>query len=191
MDDRPVPPDQRLGPRPGRLTLLFVGLVGLGLAVAQAVGAGRPGAIPSELPPPGPAAGSPAPDFTLALFDGESFSLSRHLTEDGRPVLLNLWASWCLPCREEMPALNAFARAHPEIQLVGVAIQDTEPEARAFADELAVVYPVGIDREGTIGDAYPSPGLPSTFLIGSDGRIVRQVNGALTGELLEQLIAEL
>ena len=78
--------------------------------------------------------GSPAPDFTVELFDGTRFRLSDHLGDDGRPVVLNLWASWCLPCRAEMPELDEAARAHPEVLFLGVAVDDTRRAAEAFAD---------------------------------------------------------
>lgn len=94
--------------------------------------------------------GGPAPDFTLTLFDGTDFRLSRHLSDDGRPVVLNFWASWCAPCREEMPAFDTVARRRPEVLFVGVAVRDTEAEARSFAAEIGVAYPLGIDADGKI-----------------------------------------
>ncbi|MGH8926017.1 MAG: TlpA family protein disulfide reductase [Acidimicrobiia bacterium] len=132
--------------------------------------------------------GDPAPDFTLTLFDGTRFSLSQHLETDGRPVVLNFWASWCGPCREEMPAFDVVARRRPDVLFVGVAIRDSEPEARAFAAETGVGYPLGIDSSGEILERYPILGLPTTWFITSDGRIAASWAGQLNEKELERLI---
>lgn len=131
---------------------------------------------------------SPAPDFSLQLFDGTNFSLSEHLTSDRRPVLLNFWASWCGPCKEEMPALEAFSRAHPEILVVGIAVNDREQPARQLALELGVTYPTGIDADGAISDQFNYLGLPTSWLIGQDRRVIRYLAGALDLEELEHLV---
>jgi len=131
---------------------------------------------------------APAQDFSIQLFDGSEFSLSGHLADDGRPVLLNFWASWCGPCKEEMPALEAFSRAHPEILVVGVAVTDQEQPARQFAlVELGVTYPTGIDLDGSISELYDFLGLPTSWLIGPDLRVLRYLAGTLTPEVLEDL----
>lgn len=128
-----------------------------------------------------------APLFTVPTRDGE-FSLARHLATDGRPVFLNLWASWCFPCRAEMPALNDAAIAHPEVLFVGVAIRDDFNAARAFADEIGIDYTIGFDVDETVNAGYPTLGMPATYLIGSDGAIVDTVFGALTEGQIEELI---
>ena len=77
--------------------------------------------------PPMPAAvrgEGAAPDFSLELFDGTVFSLAGHLADDGRPLILNLWASWCPPCRDEMPDFEAAALANPGVLILGVAVDD-------------------------------------------------------------------
>ncbi|MGH9051645.1 MAG: TlpA family protein disulfide reductase [Acidimicrobiia bacterium] len=132
----------------------------------------------------------PAPDFTLQLFDDSTFDLSDHLQRDGRPVVMNFWASWCMPCREEMPALDAVARRHPEVYLLGVAVQDTETNARTFAEEVAVSYPLGLDADGTVAGLYPILGLPTTWFITSDGMIASSWAGILDQTKLEFLIEE-
>lgn len=132
--------------------------------------------------------GEAASDFTVKLFDGSTFTLSRHLARDGRPVVMNFWASWCTPCREEMPAFDAVARTHPDVMVLGVAVQDTEPEARAFADEIGVSYMLGRDTTGAILDQYPIFGLPATWFITFDGILVAQSYGQLDTDRLEELI---
>lgn len=131
-----------------------------------------------------------APDFTLDLFDGTRFTLSEHLVRDGRPVVMNFWASWCVPCRVEMPAFDAVARRHPEVLFLGVAVQDTEAAARHFAAEVAVLYPLGLDTDGEIAGLYPILGLPTTWFIAADGTIAAQYAGQLHEDSLESLIEQ-
>lgn len=131
-----------------------------------------------------------APDFTLDLFNGTRFVLSDHLAADGRPVVMNFWASWCVPCREEMPAFDAVARRHPEVLFIGVAVQDIEAAARQFAEEVAASYPLGLDADRVIIERYPTLGLPTTWFITSDGVIAAQRVGQLDEDSLESLIEQ-
>lgn len=128
-----------------------------------------------------------APDFTLELMDGSTFSLERHLKEDGRPLIMNFWASWCVPCRKEMPALDAVAMRHSDVLLLGVAVQDREEDARQFADEVAVSYPLGLDTGNAILDAYPTIGLPTSWFITGDGVVAAKVPGQLDESRIEDL----
>jgi thiol-disulfide isomerase/thioredoxin len=132
--------------------------------------------------------GSAAPDFSVDLIGGGSFSLSDHLAADGRPVLLNLWASWCGPCRAEMPHLDAAARDNPGVYFLGVAVEDDPTSARQFAAEIGVDYPLAIDEGDVVGRRYPSFGLPATYLIGGDGTIVRTVYGQVTEAQIAELL---
>lgn len=134
--------------------------------------------------------GSPAPDFEVDLLDGSTFRLSEHLAADGRPVVLNFWASWCGPCRAEMPDFDRFAQAKPGVLVVGVAVDDAEANARAFAEELGISYTLGIDEDGTIGRHYPYLGLPATWVIGPDGTLRREVIGQVTFEALNEIVAQ-
>jgi thiol-disulfide isomerase/thioredoxin len=132
-----------------------------------------------------------APDFSVDLFDGDRFVLSAHLRDDGRPVLLNLWASWCFPCLEEMPDLEEASARHPEVVIVGVAVDDDPVAAEEFAAEIGISYPIGADEADGVSRGYPAPGLPATFLISGEGEIVDVVYGLLTPEHIESLIASL
>ena len=141
------------------------------------------------LPTTNPRAGA-APDFSLELFDGSQFSLSTHLADDGRPVILNLWASWCPPCRDEMPDLEAASIAHPDVLILGVAVDDDPIAAEDFVDEISITYPAGFDAADRVSRNYPSSGLPATFVISSDGILVRSAFGRLTVEDIESLVAD-
>ncbi len=134
-------------------------------------------------------ADEPAPDFSVRTFDGGDFTLSHHLADDGRPVILNLWASWCFPCREEMPLFDAFAADHPEVLVVGVAVRDDPVAAERFATEVGVDYVLGLDDKDEVETAYRALGLPATFWIGSDGTMVKREFGPVTLESLEADLA--
>lgn len=132
----------------------------------------------------------PAPDFSLDLFDGATFTLADHLAQDGRPVVMNLWASWCVPCRQEMPAFDTVARRHPEVLFLGVAVEDTETAARRFAEEVGVSYPLGFDADGTILERYPTLGLPTTWFITAERTIAARWIGQLDETHLQDLIVQ-
>jgi cytochrome c biogenesis protein CcmG/thiol:disulfide interchange protein DsbE len=140
---------------------------------------------------PTPLLTKPAPPFSLPLFDGTTLRL-----EDlrGKVVFLNFWASWCPPCRAEAGMLEAAWHEYKDrgVVFVGANIQDKEPDARAFLEEFAITYPNGIDRGSKIAIDYGVWGLPETFLIDREGRIVYKHVGALgwstvTGKLDEAL----
>ena len=157
---------------------MFIGVVGLGLAITWAVGdRGQTAAV-----------GDAAPDFTVELLDGGSFSLDDHLATDGRPLVINLWASWCAPCREEIPDLSAFALAHPDIAVIGVAVEDQPDDSRALADELGPSYPLALGNT-EFEEAYPNFGLPVTFFLNGDGTVTGVHNGVLTDEILTEMIS--
>jgi cytochrome c biogenesis protein CcmG, thiol:disulfide interchange protein DsbE len=140
----------------------------------------------ASLPP-----GEPAPDFSVETFDGGTFTLSQRLAEDGKPVFLNLWASWCAPCRSEMPDIDGAAGRHPEVTFLGVAVQDASGASMAFADEIGVGYPLGFDASGEVDAGYTPIGLPATFIISPDGRVVERVFGPLTGDEIDDKLAKL
>jgi cytochrome c biogenesis protein CcmG/thiol:disulfide interchange protein DsbE len=142
----------------------------------------------SDLLTGAPEAREPAPDFSIPARGGGDFTLSTHLATDGRPVFLNLWASWCLPCRTEMPAIDEAARRHGDVAFVGVAVQDDESEAGAFADEIGVSYTIAYDVRDQVNASYPTLGLPATFLIDSDGTIVETYIGTLNDDVIDGLV---
>ena len=114
------------------------------------------------------------------------------LTLDGTPIVLNAWASWCVPCRLEAPELAAFAAAHPEIRMVGLNVNDEPSAAKAFAQATGMDYPQVVDANGSILATIPGippAGLPSTVVIDADGRIAARIIGPVNGEL-ESAVAQ-
>ncbi len=195
-DDPGTPHDP--GRRPWRLGLLS--LLALALVVTGVLAFGgsdddgatttAPEASGLTIPPlPAGVGGSDsAPDFALELFDGTRFSLSSHLEDDGRPVILNLWASWCPPCREEMPDLERASVANPEVVILGVAVDDDPQAAADFATEIEITYPAGYDERGSVSRAFPTSSLPVTFVISSEGEVLHTVFGRLTPEEIGRLV---
>ena len=134
--------------------------------------------------------GKPAPDFTLPLLDGGELALSQY---QGRPVVINFWASWCPPCRQEAVALEAAWRAHAGtgVQFIGVDLQDREADARAYIRDFGVTYPNGTDIGGKISVDYGVIGLPVTFFVSREGVVERRFVGAISRAKLEEWIGEL
>ena len=133
----------------------------------------------------------PAPDFTVRLAGGGSFTLSEHLATDGRPVFLNFWASWCIPCRNEMPDIDAAATDHPGVFVLGIATLDDPEAATEFAAEIGVTYAIGFDESAIKDESYPSVGLPATFLIDADGNLVDRRLGEVDAAWIDQAMASL
>ena len=137
-----------------------------------------------------PSNAEPAPTFALPTLDGGTFDLSEHIATDGRPLVLNLWATWCPPCRAEMPAINTSSERHPEVRFVGVAVKDDVGDATAFAEEIGVTYTIAFD-DGTVDDAYQVLAMPATFFIDGDGILLKTHFGVVTIDSLDDDIAEL
>jgi peroxiredoxin len=118
-----------------------------------------------------------APDFTLQSLDGKSVSLS---DLRGKAVLLNFWATWCTPCKIEMPWFVELQNQYGAqgLQIVGVAMDDASKEDIAkFAKDMGVNYPILMGKEA-VGDQYGGiPALPETFFIGRDGKILDKILG--------------
>ncbi len=145
---------------------------------------------------PAPAEGFLAPDFELRDAGGQVIRLS---ALRGRPVLLNLWASWCAPCKAEMPAMqrvyDAYAARGFTILAVNTTYQDDQANALAFADSLGLTFPLLFDMDGSVAKEYRVSAMPTSFFIDSEGIIRKVVFGGPMSEALlraeiEQLLAE-
>ncbi len=135
-------------------------------------------------------AGKPAPEFTINLFDGGTFTLSQ---QQGKVVVINLWASWCGPCREEAPALTRVwndVKDKGNVIFIGVDVQDTESDARAFMKEFGVTYPNGPDATNEVSVKYALTGLPETTFVNPRGIVTNKHIGAMTESQLRSYIAE-
>ncbi len=127
--------------------------------------------------------GKVASDFEIQTYDGDTFRLS---DQRGKIVLLNFWASWCGPCRAEMPLLTTARGAlGDDVVMVGVNVWDTESDARAFLETYQVNYPTGPDSSEKIGVDYGVSGVPETYVIDAEGHLVAHLPGPATS--LQQL----
>ncbi len=165
------PPIRGSGRNP--LALVVVAVVVAGMLYVGFHMARRPGSeAPAIL-----SRSTPAPDFTLEALDGKNLRLSDFR---GKAVLLNFWATWCAPCKIEMPWFVDLQKEYgPQgLQIVGVAMDDSSKEDIAkFAKDMGVNYPVLLGKEA-VGDAYGGvPALPESFFIGRDGKIVDKIIG--------------
>lgn len=132
-----------------------------------------------------------APDFSLTTFDGKPFKLSE---QRGKIVVLNFWASWCYPaCYEEAPVLEMAWRAFRkrDVMVVGVDIQDTEEAAKAFIDQFKLTFPNARDTTGKVSIDYGIYGVPETFIIDRQGRIIFKQAGAVRWETLAEALQPL
>lgn len=126
--------------------------------------------------------GQQAPLFSSTDLSGRPVVLSAYR---GRPVVLNFWASWCIPCRTEFPVLRQMVARHPDVVLLGVVFQDVDGSARAFMGSEGASWPAVRDPEAQIADAYgvhAKPGIPVSILIGPSGRVVARQYGGLVDQ---------
>ena len=132
--------------------------------------------------------GNLAPDFELQTLGGETFRLSDYR---GQPILINFWASWCGPCRREVPALIRAQTEHGErgLLIVGVNIEESDDPAQQFASEFGINYALPMDYSGAVFRAYGGGGPngpPRSFFVDPDGVITRIYAGQAPDELIEQ-----
>lgn len=130
--------------------------------------------------------GDMAPDFALVLEDGRHTSL-RALY--GQPVVLNFWATWCGPCRKEMPELMRVAAATPDLVMLTVNVEEALEAVLPFAEEYAMHTPVVLDSEGAVQDLYGVRGLPTSFFIDKEGRVAAVYPGSISASALAERVA--
>lgn len=119
---------------------------------------------------------SPTPDFTLTDITGKKVALKDFR---GKFVFLNFWASWCVPCREEMPTMERLYQdfKNKNFIVLAVNVKDNQQDALAFVKELKLTYPVVLDPDGDVGLLYGAFGLPTTYLIGPKGEALARLWG--------------
>jgi cytochrome c biogenesis protein CcmG/thiol:disulfide interchange protein DsbE len=178
-------PDRR-----ARRTLAVV-LVGLGalaliVLVALFVPLGRSG--PDTMTVGGhPLVGDPAPEIALETLDGDPVTLS---ALRGRPVLVNFWATWCLPCRDEFPLLASAYAEHADegLEILGVVHDDTAEGARAFARDMGATWPLLLDSDDVAWADYLGVAMPTSFFIDADGVVQAASLGAFSEDGLTALL---
>jgi cytochrome c biogenesis protein CcmG/thiol:disulfide interchange protein DsbE len=194
-------PDRRSRWRwPLRVAAVSVVVALFGLLGWATLSAGRGSSLVSRI---AAGDGPPAPAFSLEVLwpRAETWPVTarRRLADGrvdlrelrGRPVVINFWASWCIPCRDEAPILNASARTHAgEVIFLGVDVQDLKADALAFSREFDTPYVSVRDRGNRAYEDYGLTGVPETYYLDGRGRIVAHSPGAISRASLEAGIAE-
>jgi len=132
----------------------------------------------------------PAPDFRLELFDGSYFQFSEY---KGKPVLINFFASWCVPCKEEIPVLEKVGREYTPkgVIFLAVAVNDSVEKARAFLEKHGLSFPAGLDKTGSVQETFGLYGVPTTFFITKQGMTNYIHAGGVTEDLLRHELDKL
>ena len=131
-----------------------------------------------------------AAPFTLELMDGHVLELA---SLENKVVLVDFWASWCAPCRQEAPVLKHVYQEYSDqpVEFVGVDIWDRQEDAYQFVEDFEVPYPNGVDESGEIAIDYGVRGIPEKFFIGKDGRVLRKFVGPMQADALRTALDEL
>jgi peroxiredoxin len=172
------------------LTILIVIVLGSGWTYYSRV---PPASTTGGAPPPSPREGFSAPDFSLELMSGgaERYDEGQNVTLSelrGKVVIVNLWASWCPPCRAEMPAIQSVYETYKdqglEVLAVNTTYQDNPLDAANFIEDHDLTFPVLMDKTGAVSKRYQLRGLPSTYFIDRQGVIRAVVVGGPMSEAL-------
>jgi cytochrome c biogenesis protein CcmG/thiol:disulfide interchange protein DsbE len=172
-------PRRRLAALLGAIALLG----GLTAALASLLAQGSAGVA-------SPLLGKPAPAFRLPGVDGGTISTASFA---GHAEVVSFWASWCAACQAEAGYLEQFARRWGPrgVGVLGVVYADTPANARSFARQHGITFPNALDRDGQTALSYGVAGVPETFVVGSDGRIVARVVGELGADTLPRLMGRI
>lgn len=129
------------------------------------------------------------PTLKVSTLDGKSFDLA---AQRGHWVIVNYWATWCVPCIKEMPDISHFVATHKNVRAIGLAYDDTAPaDIRAFLAKHPVVYPVAqVTLDKPLKDFDEPRGLPTTYLIGPDGKVAKRFIGPVTAASLGAAIGQ-
>ncbi|MGM0877407.1 MAG: TlpA family protein disulfide reductase [Bacillota bacterium] len=140
----------------------------------------------------GVAEGSAAPDFELMTLDGEKMSLS---SLQGKKVILNFWATWCPPCRSEMPDMQKIQDKYAgEVVIATVNLTSSEKSVdvvKSFVDELGLSFPVLLDKKGEINNQFEVMSYPTSYYIDENGIITTKFVGAMTYEQMEDFLSNM
>ena len=163
--------------RKSRRWLVWVGLAAIGVLAVGILAASGGG---SDL--------EPAPDIALPNFEGETVRLSDF---EGQNLVVNYWASWCLPCLAELPGFEeVYQQKKSEVAFLGINLADDPSRALSVAADTGITYPLAADVDASSFEAFGAFAMPTTVFINSDGYVVEVSSGPLTSSELDAKIAE-
>lgn len=158
------------------IVVLVVALLGYGL-------------LKEDDTPSSPIVNRPAPEFTLQSLEGQEYQLSKL---KGRPVVINFWASWCLPCRVEAPVYRTLSRdAGDQVEFLGIAFNDDQKKAQAFQEEFGLNLPILWDPGSRVAIDYGVAQIPVTLVLDQDGTIVYRHLGEVDLETMQGVLSRL
>jgi thiol-disulfide isomerase/thioredoxin len=170
----------------GVTTCVFLSLAvytGVGVLSLLTDGSAYEGPVSDDRPQTRPDTGRTAPDFALTDLNGNQVSLTHF---SGRPVVVNFWATWCPPCRAEVPHLvQAYERERGEVIFLAVSVEESARTVRRFADKNGMFFTILLDEDGNVASDYRVRGIPVTFFISRDGEIAARYEGGLSPHRLE------
>ena len=177
------------------IVLLAIGIVQRNVEEKQATDRLNEGSDVEFLPTDeGLAKGEMAPDFELTTLAGDPVKLSDY---KGKKVILNFWATWCPPCRAEMPDMQKYYEEQAqgedvEILAVNLTTADKGMDAiNAFIEEFGLTFPVPMDTEGDIGELYQAAAIPTSYMIDTEGRVQNKIVGPMNEQMMEDFIANM
>jgi thiol-disulfide isomerase/thioredoxin len=177
---------------PGRLMALLMigfGFLALGISFLLLTNQSTSAASPQDFSAVPVQVDFPAPELTLTTLSGDPVSLSDYL---GNVVLVNLWATWCPPCREEMPTLEAFYEKYKSEGFVLIAIDqgETLTQINPFVTEFKLTFPVWLDTGSEAGRVFETMNLPSSYVIDRTGRVRLMWIGGISKKNLEKYVPD-
>lgn len=177
------------------IAIVVIGAVKNNMADSEALDSMALGSDVDFLPTDeGLAKGEKAPDFQLTTLDGDEVKLSDY---QGKKVLLNFWATWCPPCRAEMPHMQTYYEEQAKDENVVILAVNLTTEDKGlgkiedFVEEFELEFPIPMDENGDVGALYQAVSIPTSYAIDTEGRIQNKVVGPMDETMMEQLIEEL
>lgn len=130
--------------------------------------------------------GEKAPDFQVETMDGEKVKLSDYR---GKKVFLNFWATWCPPCKAEMPYMQSFYEEKQEnVEVLAVNLEESASKAKDFADQYGLTFPVLLDHSGAVAEVYDIYTIPTTYVLNEDGTVHQKIIGPMDEAMMKDLI---
>ena len=136
----------------------------------------------------GLAVGAKAPDFELKTLTGEKIKLSNL---KGKKVMLNFWATWCPPCKAEMPAMEQYSKQMPEDVVILAVNIDPQLDVQGFVDENKITFPILLDTEDQVNETYQVLSIPTTYFIDSKGMIQNKYTGSMELDVMKDFTSKL